>query len=131
MTAGPHTGPPAHPGPRRVAGDPSRVRHPGAQAEGGRGRSPGPAGAGRADLPDDFAIDKPPDVLIGIGAGAVCYGGVLLKTRLGYDDSLDVVGIHGMGGTWGALATGLFASTAVNPGGADGLFFGNPKNPVI
>jgi Amt family ammonium transporter len=45
---------------------------------------------------------------------------------LGYDDSLDVVGIHGLGGTWGALATGLWASTRVNPGGANGLFFGNP-----
>lgn len=56
----------------------------------------------------------------------ICYGGVLLKAKLGYDDSLDVVGIHGFGGTWGALATGLFASTMVNPDGADGLFFGNP-----
>lgn len=65
-------------------------------------------------------------IIIGAMAGAFCYGGVLLKARLGYDDSLDVVGIHGIGGTWGALATGLFASTAVNPDGADGLFFGNP-----
>ncbi|MFC1579973.1 ammonium transporter [Thermodesulfobacteriota bacterium] len=65
-------------------------------------------------------------IIIGAMAGALCYGGVLLKSRLGYDDSLDVVGIHGIGGTWGALATGLFASTAVNPDGANGLFFGNP-----
>ncbi len=65
-------------------------------------------------------------LIIGFFAGAFCYGGVLLKVRLGYDDSLDVVGIHGVGGTWGALATGLFASTAVNPDGANGLFFGNP-----
>lgn len=65
-------------------------------------------------------------LLIGGLAGMICYGGVLAKSRLGYDDSLDVVGIHGLGGTWGALATGLFASTAVNPDGADGLFFGNP-----
>ena len=65
-------------------------------------------------------------VIIGGLAGIICYAGVLLKSRLGYDDSLDVVGIHGLGGTWGALATGLFASTAVNPGGANGLFFGNP-----
>lgn len=65
-------------------------------------------------------------IIIGAMAGALCYGGVLLKARLGYDDSLDVVGIHGIGGTWGALATGLFASTAVNPDGANGLFFGNP-----
>ena len=65
-------------------------------------------------------------IIIGALAGALCYGGVLLKSRLGYDDSLDVVGIHGIGGTWGALATGLFASTSVNPDGANGLFFGNP-----
>jgi len=64
-------------------------------------------------------------IIIGGLAGLICYGGVLLKSRLGYDDSLDVVGIHGLGGTWGALATGLFASTKINPNGADGLFFGN------
>ena len=66
-------------------------------------------------------------LIIGGLAGVFCYGGVLLKQRLGYDDSLDVVGIHGIGGTWGALATGLFASLAINPGGADGLFMGNPS----
>jgi len=66
-----------------------------------------------------------PSVIIGLGAGVFCYYGVSLKSRLGYDDSLDVVGIHGIGGIWGALATGLFASTAINPGGADGLFYGN------
>ncbi|MDH4320817.1 MAG: ammonium transporter [Desulfobulbaceae bacterium] len=65
-------------------------------------------------------------ILIGLVAGAICYLAVLAKSRLGYDDALDVVGVHGIGGLWGALATGLFASTAVNPGGADGLFFGNP-----
>ena len=63
-------------------------------------------------------------LIIGGVGGALCYGGVLLKSRFGYDDSLDVVGIHGLGGTWGALATGLFASEAI--GGANGLFFGNP-----
>lgn len=65
-------------------------------------------------------------IIIGGIGGVICYTGVLAKSKLGYDDSLDVVGIHGLGGTWGALATGLFASTAVNPDGADGLFFGNP-----
>ena len=49
-----------------------------------------------------------------------------LKAKLGYDDSLDVVGVHGVGGTWGAVATGLFASKAVNEAGANGLFYGNP-----
>lgn len=66
-------------------------------------------------------------VIIGLGAGMFCYFGVSLKSRFGYDDSLDVVGIHGVGGIWGALATGLFASKAINPAGADGLFFGNPE----
>jgi Amt family ammonium transporter len=65
-------------------------------------------------------------ILIGLGAGFLCYLAVLAKPKLGYDDSLDVVGVHGVGGIWGALATGLFASTAVNSGGANGLFFGNP-----
>ena len=50
----------------------------------------------------------------------------MLKPLFGYDDALDAVGVHGIGGTWGALATGLFASKAVNSAGADGLFFGNP-----
>ena len=65
-------------------------------------------------------------LIIGAMAGIICYGGILLKSKLGYDDSLDVVGIHGLGGTWGALATGLFASTLINPDGGNGLFFGNP-----
>ncbi len=65
-------------------------------------------------------------LLIGVGAGVICYLAVIWKSKLGYDDSLDAFGIHGIGGTWGALATGLFASKAINPGGADGLFFGNP-----
>ena len=66
-------------------------------------------------------------ILIGLVAGAICYLAVVAKSKLGYDDALDVVGVHGVGGLWGALATGLFASTAVNPAGADGLFFGNPS----
>ena len=65
-------------------------------------------------------------IIIGIGAGFFCYMAVLVKPKLGYDDSLDVVGVHMVGGVWGALATGLFASKAVNDAGADGLFFGNP-----
>ena len=66
-------------------------------------------------------------LIIGLFAGVICYGAIVLKSLFGYDDSLDVVGIHGCGGIWGALATGIFASKAVNPGGADGLFFGNPS----
>ena len=63
---------------------------------------------------------------IGIGGGILCSIACSLKPRFGYDDSLDVVGVHGVGGTWGALATGLFASKAINPAGNNGLFFGNP-----
>ncbi len=65
-------------------------------------------------------------VILGAVAGVVCYLAVLAKSKLGYDDSLDVVGVHGIGGTWGAIATGLFASKAINATAADGLFFGNP-----
>jgi len=65
-------------------------------------------------------------IIIGAIAGLVCYAACNFKSRLGYDDSLDVVGVHAVGGTWGALATGLFASKAVNDAGADGLFYGNP-----
>jgi Amt family ammonium transporter len=67
-------------------------------------------------------------LLIGLVAGGLCYLAVIRwKARLGYDDSLDVVGIHGVGGVVGVLATGLLASKAVNPAGADGLVFGNPS----
>jgi len=65
-------------------------------------------------------------LIIGAVAGSLCYAACNFKSKLGYDDSLDVVGVHGVGGTWGALATGLFASKAINDGGDNGLFFGNP-----
>ncbi|HXZ24624.1 MAG TPA: ammonium transporter, partial [Nitrospiria bacterium] len=70
-------------------------------------------------------------ILIGLGAGVICYLGVLIKGMFGYDDALDAFAVHGLGGTWGALATGLFASKAINSAGADGLFFGNPHQFVI
>ncbi|MDQ1334579.1 MAG: ammonium transporter, Amt family [Thermodesulfobacteriota bacterium] len=63
---------------------------------------------------------------IGVLAGVGCYLGIMAKNRFGYDDSLDVVGIHGVGGVIGLLVTGLLANAAINPAGADGLFFGNP-----
>ncbi len=65
-------------------------------------------------------------IVIGGIAGVVCFSACNLKPRIGYDDSLDVVGVHGVGGTIGALLTGVFASKAVNPAGADGLLYGNP-----
>ncbi len=65
-------------------------------------------------------------VAIGALAALACYLAItVVKQRLGYDDSLDAFGCHGVGGTVGALATGLFASKIANPSGADGLFFGN------
>ncbi|MCL5104888.1 MAG: ammonium transporter [Armatimonadetes bacterium] len=65
-------------------------------------------------------------IAIGGLVSFICYGAIMLKGRLGYDDSLDVFGVHGVGGTWGAIATGLFASKVINSAGADGLFHGNP-----
>ena len=66
-------------------------------------------------------------IVIGVVAGFICYTACNLKSKLGYDDSLDVVGVHGVGGTWGALATGIFATKLVNDAGGDGLLYGNPK----
>jgi Amt family ammonium transporter len=65
-------------------------------------------------------------IIIGIAAGIICYLAVLAKVKLGYDDSLDVVGVHCVGGIVGALLTGLFATKLINSAGGDGLFFGNP-----
>jgi Amt family ammonium transporter len=65
-------------------------------------------------------------VIIGLFGGVICFIAVaLVKTKFGYDDSLDAFGVHGIGGTWGAIATGIFATTAVNSAGADGLLYGN------
>jgi ammonium transporter, Amt family len=70
-------------------------------------------------------------LIIGLTAGILGFLFVAkLKHKLGYDDSLDAFGVHGMCGIWGALATGLFANPAVNPAG-QGLFFGNPKQVWI
>lgn len=66
-------------------------------------------------------------ILIGITVGIICYIAVaVIKLRFGYDDSLDAFGVHGVGGTTGALLTGLFAQKLVNPAGSNGLLFGNP-----
>jgi len=71
-------------------------------------------------------------IAIGILASICCFIGVsIIKPRFGYDDSLDAFGVHGIGGMLGTLLTGLFASKAFNPAGADGLFFGNPKQFFI
>ena len=73
-----------------------------------------------------------PAIIIGLLVSIFCFIAVsVVKPKLGYDDSLDAFGVHCVGGIWGALATGLFASKAVNAAGANGLFFGNPKQFLI
>jgi Amt family ammonium transporter len=84
-----------------------------------------------AITPASGYVGVPAAIAIGIGVSFVCYLGVnTIKARFGYDDSLDVFGVHGLGGTWGAIATGIFASKAVNPAGADGLLNGNPRQMI-
>src|SRR4030088_650976 len=70
-------------------------------------------------------------LIIGFGAGTVCYLAVHLRERTKVDDALDVFAVHGIGGTLGALATGLFATVAINSAAADGLFYGNPKQVLL
>jgi Amt family ammonium transporter len=66
-------------------------------------------------------------VVIGLLVSLFSYAAIELKGILGYDDSLDVFGVHGVGGMWGAVATGLFASLAINPAGGNGLLHGNAR----
>lgn len=67
-------------------------------------------------------------IFIGLVGGAICYLAIsLMKAKFGYDDALDAFGCHGIGGTWGALATGIFATKSINSAGANGLFYGNPS----
>ena len=70
-------------------------------------------------------------ILIGLLAGIICFVAVQSKAKLKLDDSLDVVGIHGVGGVVGTLLLGVFASKTVNPGGVDGLLFGNANQLLI
>jgi ammonium transporter, Amt family len=79
-----------------------------------------------AITPASGFVDVKAAIIIGAGAGTLCYFAAQLKHRLRVDDALDVWAVHGVGGWWGALATGLFATVAVNSAGANGLFFGNP-----
>jgi Amt family ammonium transporter len=77
-----------------------------------------------AITPASGSVDTWGALAIGLGAGSFCYFAVRLRSKVGLDDSLDVVGVHGVGGAWGALATGLFA-TATITGGAEGLIQGD------
>ncbi len=87
-----------------------------------------------AITPASGFVTPMPALLIGFAVSAICYSAIMLKSKLGYDDALDVFGVHGVGGTWGALATGLFATAALsryNPSAVNGLFHGNPGQLVI
>ena len=71
-------------------------------------------------------------IAIGSGSAVICYAAVtILKSRFKYDDSLDAFGVHGIGGLWGSVAVGLWATKAVNPAGADGLFYGQSSQVLI
>jgi Amt family ammonium transporter len=76
-------------------------------------------------------VDSTAAIVIGMLAGMVCSFTVVLMDRTGLDDTLDVFACHGVGGIFGAIATGFFAQKLVNPSGADGLFYGNPKQVLI
>jgi Amt family ammonium transporter len=78
-----------------------------------------------AITPASGYVDVSASILIGLGAGVFCYTAIQLTRRLKVDDALDVFGVHGVGGAWGAIATGLFATVAINSGAKDGLFYGN------
>ncbi len=84
-----------------------------------------------AITPASGYVGPMPALMIGGAAGVICYSAVRMKSRFGYDDALDVVGVHAVGGIWGALATGLFASVLVNAAGANGLFYGNPRQLLV
>jgi Amt family ammonium transporter len=94
-----------------------RLRHGKATAVGG---ATGAVAGLVAITPAAGFVGPLPALAIGLIGGAVCFAAVELKSRLGYDDSLDAVGVHMIGGLVGALLTGVFASLAINPAGADG-----------
>ncbi len=96
---------------------PERLRHGKATAVGG---ATGAVAGLVAITPAAGFVGPLPALAIGLLGGAVCFAAVEMKSRLGYDDSLDAVGVHMVGGLVGALLTGVFASIAVNPAGADG-----------
>jgi Amt family ammonium transporter len=81
-----------------------------------------------AITPASGFVEPAESIIIGALAGILCYGAVRLRVKSGLDDSLDVVAVHGVGGLWGGIATGLFASFTV--GGVDGLFRGNADQMV-
>ncbi|MEM4287770.1 MAG: ammonium transporter, partial [Candidatus Caldarchaeum sp.] len=83
-----------------------------------------------AITPASGFVDVLAAVVIGLVAGVLCFYAVAFRSRTRIDDSLDVWGVHGVGGTWGAIATGIFANPAVNPAGV-GLLYGNPQQLLV
>ena len=111
-----------------------RRRSRGWSIEWARGRQPKFVGlltgavAGLATItPAAGYVSPSTAVIIGIAAGVVCYFAVALKNQLGWDDALDVWGVHGVGGFLGICLLGVFASTLWNPSGADGLLARQPR----
>jgi ammonium transporter, Amt family len=84
-----------------------------------------------AITPASGFVTVPAAILIGFIAGILCFGAVKVKNISKVDDALDVFAVHGVGGTWGALATGLFATVTVNSAGSNGLFYGNPHQLFV
>ncbi|TAL25450.1 MAG: ammonium transporter [Nitrospirae bacterium] len=88
--------------------------------------------AGLATItPASGFVGPMPALVIGLLAGGICYMALNMKGKLGYDDSLDAFGVHGVGGILGTIGAGLFAEKIINPSGADGLFFGNPYQLIV
>ncbi|MBI4332157.1 MAG: ammonium transporter [Chloroflexi bacterium] len=84
-----------------------------------------------AVTPASGYVEPAAALLIGLGGGLFCFLACQLRGKLGFDDSLDVFGCHGIGGIWGMLAAGIFATTLVNPTGPNGLLAGNPGQLLI
>ncbi len=84
-----------------------------------------------AITPASGYVGPMPSIIIGLVAGALCNTVASWRGRTKVDDSLDVFACHGAGGIWGTIATGLFASTLINAGGPNGLFYGNPMQLLL
>ena len=84
-----------------------------------------------AITPASGFVDVGGAMVIGLLVGVICNFCVILLNRTGLDDTLDVFACHGIGGVWGALATGLFAQKLINPAGANGLLYGNPRQLLL
>lgn len=84
-----------------------------------------------AITPASGYVDASAAMVIGLMAGMICNLACVLLNRTRLDDTLDVFACHGVGGIWGAIATGIFAQKAINPAGADGLLYGNPRQLLV